>query len=132
MSNEKLAATFGPQVFTVGEWVYATQLPIFDHRLGQVDGWSPEKVAPYLVRFSNGDQYGAFTAEQLVPLGSGQQFREKLAADLAADYDRPSRLAPTSRVTRGPLKPVEVIMALAIMLTIVFLFVFSTVVLKIW
>lgn len=129
MANDKVAAIRHPQrAFQYGDWVYATQLPEFDHALGQIDEVRPEHVCPYLVRFRNGERYGAFDWTALEHLDTGEQFKGRLSEELAADYDRRSTPAPR----RGFLTPGEIGLGLGIVISIVVLFVFAVAVIKIW
>lgn len=68
MSSEKQGATYHghKRAFLKGDWVYVTQLPEYDHRVGQIDEIR-DSLLPYLVRFDNGEQYGAFDWLALTP-----------------------------------------------------------------
>lgn len=84
------------RAFLKGDWVYVTQLPAFDHRLGQIDDIR-DSLFPYLVRLDNGDQYGAFDWLALTPVENqipnpdrettGEHIFHKLGDDLYQDWD---------------------------------------------
>lgn len=98
MNDSKREATYHgrERAFLKGDWVYVTQLPAFDHRLGQIDDIR-DSLFPYLVRFDNGDQYGAFDWLALTPVENqvpnpdrettGEHIFHKLGDDLYQDWD---------------------------------------------
>lgn len=140
MSNKAEATFHGrtPRAYLVGDWVYVTQLPEFDHRLGRIDEIR-DKPFPYLVRFNNGDQYGAFDWLALTPVGprghvayglptdrpeetTGEHVFHKLSDDLYQDWDAPLTYIPAKRGWTPT--PGELLVSLGIIALIVGLFVF--------
>lgn len=58
MSNKTEATYHGRRrSFAVGDWVYVTQLPEFDHRLGRVVAIQ-DSMKPYVVQIDTSDEYG--------------------------------------------------------------------------
>lgn len=69
MSNKTEATYHGRRrSFAVGDWVYVTQLPEYDHRLGRVVELA-DSMLPYIVHFE-ADEYGAFDWLALTPAHS--------------------------------------------------------------
>lgn len=136
MSNSKSEAAYHGRAFLVGDWVYVTQLPEYDHRLGRVVKIQDSPL-PYVVQTADPDgeswrneafDWLALTpyttyVQPPVPETTGEHVQAKLADDLYQDWDADDGRPLPFKRTWVPT-PGELGLALGIVALIVFLFVF--------
>jgi hypothetical protein len=134
VSNNKREATYhGPRrAFLVGDWVYVTDLPRFDHRLGKVVAIRDSHL-PYVVQIELPEEdstvnrafdWLALTpAENQLPAleTTGEHIFHKLGDDLYQDWADDE---PLPKVDHWTPTPGELGLALGIIGLIIVIFVF--------
>lgn len=143
MNNSKSEAAYHgrPRAFLVGDWVYVTRLPEYDHRLGRVVKIQ-DSLLPYVVQIEGPEHPDAvnraFDWTALTPVGvkgaaayrlpsqgesTGDHVQAKLADDLYQDWDADDQRPLTFKRTWVPT-PAELGMACGIVALIIFIFCF--------